>query len=57
MGKVKKSKVSKGEISLPKVGLAKQIEDDNVAKMKNRNKIRHRTVDDEEVISSFLTFL
>lgn len=42
-------KVSKGESSLPKVGLAEQIEESKSAKSKNRQKIRLRKDEDEEV--------
>ena len=49
MGKAKKIKVSKKETGQPKIGLADEIEDDKIAKMKNRNKVRIRTDEDEEV--------
>lgn len=46
MGKAKKIKVSKSET---KIGLADQIELEGTVKPKNRQKIRHRTEEDEEV--------
>ncbi|XP_001605626.2 bystin [Nasonia vitripennis] len=55
MGKAKKVKVSKGETSLPKVGLAEQIEEGQFAKPKNRQKLRFRNDDDEEFVDSKTT--
>ncbi|XP_014472925.1 PREDICTED: bystin [Dinoponera quadriceps] len=52
MGKAKKVKVSKGEA---KVGLAEQIEIEKTTKSKNRQKVRHRTEEDEEYIAPTLT--
>ena len=49
MGKAKKMKVTKSESSQPKVSLVEQMEDDQLAKMKNRQKLRFRTDDEEEV--------
>lgn len=49
MGKAKKVKVSKGETKQQKVPLAEQIEDEKTLKSKNRNKIKIRTDEDEEV--------
>lgn len=48
MGKAKKVKVSKGG---PKIGLVDQIELEKTVKFKNRQKVRHRTDEDEEVSS------
>lgn len=46
MGKAKKIKVSKGET---KIALADQIELEKSVKSNNRQKVRHRTDEDEEV--------
>lgn len=46
MGKIKKLKLSQ---KISKVPLHKQIEDDNIAQPKNKNKIRPRKDDDEMV--------
>lgn len=55
MGKAKKVKVSKGETKQPKLALADQIEDDKIAKSKNRHKIRFRSDEDDEFVHSSLT--
>lgn len=50
MGKSKKVKVSKGEASLPNVGLAEQMESSHLAKDRNRHKARFlREEEDDEV--------
>lgn len=49
MGKAKKIKVSKGETKEPKIGLAEQIEREKAVKFKNRQKVRRRADDEEEV--------
>jgi len=51
MGKAKKMKVAKGKTQQPKLSLIDQIE--NEKKPKNRQKIRLRTDEEEEV--SFYT--
>jgi len=54
MGKAKKVKVSKGETQRPKLSLADQIE--NEVKPKNRQKIRLRN-DEEEEVSFYIVSL
>lgn len=56
MGKAKRIKVSAGEKRKTKVGLADQIEADKSVTAKNRQKIRNRNDDDEEVSSYLLTY-
>lgn len=56
MGKSKKVKVSKGETSQPKLGLAEQIECERTARPKSKQKIRLRT-DEEEEVSLFFVAL
>lgn len=48
MGKAKKVKISKGD-KPEKVGLGDQIEGETLAKAKNRQKVRFRQDEDEEV--------
>ncbi|XP_015596785.1 bystin [Cephus cinctus] len=55
MGKAKKLKASKGETNVPKIGLADQMEDDKLAKMKNRKKIRVRKDEDEQFVDPSLS--
>ncbi|XP_011504521.1 PREDICTED: bystin [Ceratosolen solmsi marchali] len=50
MGKAKKIKVSKDEMSKKKIGLAEQLENENTLKIKERKKIRNRTEEHEEFI-------
>ncbi|XP_032664979.1 bystin [Odontomachus brunneus] len=52
MVKAKKVKISKGG---PKIGLADQIELEKTVKFKNRQKVRHRTDEDEEYVAPTLT--
>ncbi|XP_066588479.1 bystin [Prorops nasuta] len=55
MGKAKKLKASKGETSQSKIGLADQIDNDKIAKGKNRTKVRLRTEEEEEYVEPTLT--
>lgn len=55
MGKSKKVKVSKGETSQPKLGLAEQIECERTARPKSKQKIRLRTDEEEEYVGPNLT--
>lgn len=50
MGKIKKIKASQ---TARKVPLDQQIEDDRIAKQRNRNKVRIRKDEDDKVSSSF----
>lgn len=53
---VRKSKVSKGRTEEQRVGLADQIELEKAVKLKNRQKVRRRA-DDEEEVSLRIYFL
>ncbi|XP_058803559.1 bystin [Phymastichus coffea] len=56
MGKTKKVKLSKVERSLSKIGLAEQMEEDKMVKMKNRNKSRYQKEENEdEFVDSKIT--
>lgn len=55
MGKAKKVKLSKGETQESKIGLAEQIESEKISKPKNRQKIRQRA-DEEEEVGSYISF-
>lgn len=57
MGKAKKVKVSKGGTKDLKICLAEQIESGKVAKSKNRQKVRQRADEEEEVGSHIYFFI
>ena len=57
MGKAKKIKISRSEMKQPKMALGDQIEEEKIAKSKNRQKNRVRKEDDDKVIFVFFNFL
>lgn len=57
MGKAKKIKVSKGETKASKISLVEQIESEKITKPKNRQKIRQRIDEEEEVSLLHIYFL
>ncbi|CAD1469785.1 unnamed protein product [Heterotrigona itama] len=55
MGKVKKIKFSRSEMKQPKMALSDQIEEEKIAKSKNRQKNRIRKEDDDKFVDPVLT--